>query len=231
MSIRAAMGMTRAVAGSMKKRLFGGGDGPKEKPPFGLVPGMPITVEETPFILHESQGGQLQWPGQDLVISAMGRFDLEGVQLYRFYLDQGKGFLEVAVAPNGEPFDGGTRFFQSHDEINPSSAQEWEFWLSEEDGSIGLSKFKSVKGSFLYNRVWGRGDEQVAPLSMEEQHFFPEEVEAEAAVSHQAMLYARLLEGEGNVEYALLSAVETADEAWVEISMGLDLEPTYFKGG
>ncbi|MFY8106164.1 MAG: DUF2491 family protein [Elstera sp.] len=129
-------------------------------------------------------------------------------------------FVEVAMTAQGAPEN--ARYFAKIDEVFPANADEWAFWLAEEDGMIGWPEFQT-KAGHTYARQWLPGDNRIAPRRLTETREQPDGV-MERTVS--AMLYARdtgLKAPAPAAEYLLVFASETPDEAWVELYLGIDL--------
>ncbi len=131
-----------------------------------------------------------------------------------------QSFVEVALSAQGQPDN--ARYFAKIDEIFPADADEWAFWLAEEDGMIGWPEFQT-KAGHTYARQWLPGERRIAPRRLTETRETPDGV-MERTVS--AMLYARdtgLKAPAPEAEYLLVFASETPDEAWVELYLGIDL--------
>jgi len=129
-------------------------------------------------------------------------------------------FVEVAMTAQGAPEN--ARYFAKIDEVYPADADEWAFWLAEEDGMIGWPEFQT-KAGHTYARQWLPGERRVAPRRLTETREQPDGV-MERTLS--AMLYARdtgLKAPAPEAEYLLVFASETPDEAWVELYLGIDL--------
>ncbi len=132
-------------------------------------------------------------------------------------------FVEVAMTAQGAPEN--ARYFAKIDEVFPADADEWAFWLGEEDGMIGWPEFQT-KAGHTYARQWLPGERRIAPRRLTETREQPDGV-MERTVS--AMLYARdtgLAAPAPAAEYLLVFAAETPDEAWVELYLGIDLPPS-----
>lgn len=129
-------------------------------------------------------------------------------------------FVEVALAANGQPE--GARYFGKIDEVYPADADEWAFWLAEEDGMIGWPEFQTKSGH-TYSRQWLPGDRRIAPRRLTE---LRERADGVMERTISAMLYARDTGQKSpapETEYLLVFASETPEEAWVELYLGIDL--------
>ena len=116
------------------------------------------------------------------------------------------------------------RYFTLLDQITPATRDEWGFWLDARDGMIGWPQFETKDGK-TYDRVWTPGGGRVAPRQQIETVR-----DATGTIERrlQAMLYGvgtGLAPPAPQVEYVLVCAVEQADEAWIEVHAGIDINP------
>ncbi len=242
MSIRSSFNLAMKVAelkaGEVADKFRERPAGTDRTRPYGMVLGGMLAFEETPFILMGSKGLQVTRPEGQLLVQAHGSFSIQGERIHRFYLSDGKSFLQAASDAQGREVPGELRLFQQYDEIHPATEEEWDFWLAEEDGYIGYPLFQTADERFVYSRLWSPGEYRVDPVQFTEQVRGDSQSGQTVTESHQAMLYARYApepaEGEppsveAVTELMLVSAVESPGEAWVEIHVGLDLDPTYLR--
>ena len=104
----------------------------------------------------------------------------------------------------------------------PPNPGEWAFWLDAAEGAIGWPAFQTKDGK-VYIRVWAHGNARVAPRVLSESL-----TNATGTTSRvrQAMLYAAPTGAAAPApptEYILVAAAEQADQAWVEIYAGIDV--------
>ncbi len=194
--------------------------------PLGLHIGGKIELDETGFLLH-GDALKFGFPGKTQLIRAYGHIKLNGPVAHRFYLESEsdeQSMLELVVGPEGNLEE--TRLFSSLDTIYPADNDEWDFWLSSVDGSIGLSQFETRDGT-LYDRAWSDSDAPyVPPVEFAENVFLDSHGQDQAQVQHAAMLYGRWVsEADDFAEYTLLSAEEHQDGACVHILVGIDFNP------
>jgi len=209
-----------------------------ENLPLGLrVNGM-IEVDEVDFIL----GGpdlKVKQPKSSEIILSYGRFVIGSSTVHRCYFSSGDIPYMLQIVVDGQ--QGALeecKLFMAHDEIYP---QDWDFWLSEKDGYIGLSVFQ-IKDGTLYWRVWENDDAQVVvqqdsqgepithipPVQFIETMYYDAYGERTETLKHDAMLYGRHVNQEVD-EYLLISAVNERDGASVQIWLGLELSPSALK--
>lgn len=185
--------------------------------------GMVLPVDPTPFLL--AQGLTKVMPPDDsgmISIEAVGLLRYGGVLLHRLYLPGGKAFFQLHLNADGRPDE--CRYFSVLDEINPADQQEWAFWLDSGEGLIGWPTFQTKDGQ-VYSRVWGPGQTRIAPRQIEETRQLVDHTEQRQM---QSMLYGGQSGGAPpapQTEYILVSAVEAAGQAWIEIDAGIDINP------
>ncbi len=119
------------------------------------------------------------------------------------------------------------RWFVNIDEVFPSSTEEWDFWLSDDDGSIGIQQFQMKDGS-LFDRLGGaREDSIVEPVCFDERLVLNRFDDTETKfIEHRSMLYGREVGDDVCPcdEYVLLSACSERDGSCVSIDVGVDLD-------
>ena len=115
---------------------------------------------------------------------------------------------------------------------------DWDFWLNENTGYIGYSVFDTPDKTRYY-RVWenpgaekvvegGEGGERITrvpPVDFSETLYFDSNGKKTEIVKHSAMLYGR--HANDNVdEYLLVGLSEYADTSFVQVLVGLELNPS-----
>ena len=186
--------------------------------------GMSFTADPTPFIL--AQGATKVAPlGADpsglVTVMGVGVQQQGAATLHRLYLGEDR-FFQLHLDTLGHPDE--CRYFTKVDEVNPASPEEWDFWLADEDGSIGLPEFQTKDGK-LYSRVWAPGSTRIPPITCTEQL---ETERGRFAVKHEAMLYAAppgLAPPAPAQEYILVSADSEGESGAIDIYAGIDVNP------
>jgi hypothetical protein len=185
---------------------------------------MTIPVDPTPFILAANvthvRGLEDATASGLVSVEAVGEVSTDEVRWHRLYLPGGQCFFQVHLDAEGQPDE--CRYFSLFDEVVPSSPEEWAFWLDAAEGVIGWPEFQTKDGK-VYARVWAHGNARVAPRVLTEAL-----TNATGTTSRvrQAMLYAAPTEAAAPApptEYMLVAAAEHADQAWVEIFAGIDV--------
>jgi hypothetical protein len=186
--------------------------------------GMTVPVDPAPFILAANVT-QVQAPADAtasglISVEAVGEVTADEVRWHRLYLPGGQCFFQVHLDAAGQPDE--CRYFSLLDEVVPSSQEEWAFWLDAAEGAIGWPEFQTKDGK-VYTRVWAHGDARVAPRVLSESL-----TNATGTTSRvrQAMFYAAPTGAAAPApptEYMLVAAAEQADQAWVEIFAGIDM--------
>ena len=194
--------------------------------PLQIHLGSSLVLDQTPFLIHGDAITQPQ-PGAESLVFAYGRMDLGESVAHRFYLESAadpeqKSVLQVVEGDGIEE----CRLFASLDEVYPESADEWAFWIGDEDGYIGLPAFEDKQGR-LYDRVWGDGEGRMAPNEFTETLYLDRFGEKTASVAHASMLYGRWIDEESEMaEYILASREEHTDgSALIQLSTGIDVIP------
>lgn len=187
--------------------------------------GMTLALDPTPFILSGS-AIKLQQPegsgsGQ-VSVGAVGRVVSGRTELVRLYLPDGRSLVQLHLDAAGDPDE--CRLFGTIDEITPADSEEWSAWLDDDEGMIGWPEFQTKDGK-TYFRVWVPGDSRVSPSQFTETI---EDLSGARTVQSQVMLYAAatgVAEPGPPTEYILVSALEDAGRARVEIRAGIDINP------
>ncbi len=185
--------------------------------------GMVLPVDPAPFLL--AAGLTKIQPPEDtgtISVETVGLLRYGDVLLHRLYLPGGKAFFQLHLDPDGRPDE--CRYFTVIDEVTPADRQEWSFWLDPSQGVIGWGSFQTKDGK-TYGRVWAPGEGRIAPRQIEETLQHLDRVEQRQM---HAMLYGAPSGGTPpapETEYILVSAIEIAGQAWVEIDAGIDINP------
>jgi hypothetical protein len=183
--------------------------------------GMTIKLDPTPFLLA---AGATHLPGppamETVSVTEVGRIEADG--LVRLYLPDGGAMMQLHLGAANEPDE--CRYFAPIDQITPADEAEWGVWLDPREGMIGWPEFQTKDGK-VYVRIWSPGSARTQPRLLVEQI---EGVGKGRAVQSQAMLYGAptdLPAPAPPMEYILVSAVEDAGQAWVEVRAGIDINP------
>ena len=204
--------------------------------PLGLHLDALIELDQTLFILAGDGQLKLAFPGIRNVVAAMGYMRLDQWIVRHFYLHserdaEEQSVLRIVTEGDKNPAVTECRLFRSLDEVYPASNEEWDFWLSEQDGSIGLAQFQTQDGT-LYDRLWDADNPaRIAPYLFQEKIYLDRYGTQIKSVSHQSMVYGRQAVADPLVnEYILLSLEEeNFNEARINILVGIDLEPRAIK--
>jgi hypothetical protein len=185
--------------------------------------GMTMPVDPSPFLLAAGLTKVQPPEGSGMIsVEVVGLLRDDAVLLHRLYLPGGKTFFQLHLGADGRPDE--CRYFSRLDEVTPADGQEWGAWLDPTEGMIGWPSFQTKDGK-IYGRVWAPSDSRVAPRKMEETLQLVDHVEQRQL---QAMLYGGATSGAPpapETEYILVSAIEAAGQAWVQIDAGIDVNP------
>jgi hypothetical protein len=108
--------------------------------------------------------------------------------------------------------------------VTPATAEDWAFWLDPAQGMIGWTEFQTKDG-VLYGRVWAAGSARVPPRQQIETL---QDISGTSSRKLQAMLYGRptgIKSPAPATEYILVEAVEQDGSAWIDIHVGIDINP------
>jgi hypothetical protein len=205
--------------------------------PLGLRINAIVDVPQVDFIL----GGdalKIKYPGSGSIVVSYGTFPMGKSMVHRFYLGSTEHVYMLQVVTDQKKAVEECKLFMSYDELYP---EDWDFWLSERDGYIGLDLFQTKDGA-RYDRVWQNPDARVIveqdehgnqlaripPVEILETVYADPYGEQTETVKYDSMLYGRHLNDSVD-EYLLVSAVSEKDGASVQIMTGIPLEPTTIK--
>jgi hypothetical protein len=187
---------------------------------------MTITLDPTPFLLAQgvTKVPVPQATGGDLLVSvaAVGTLHDGAATLYRLYLPDRRGFFQLHLDAAGHPDE--CRYFGLLDEVNPSNADEWAFWIDPAEGMIGWPEFQTKDGK-TYARAWAPGQTRIPPREVTEERV---ELSGTRPVKHAVMLYAAptgAADPAPATEYILVETVEDGANAWIEVLAGIDVNP------
>ncbi len=185
--------------------------------------GMTMPVDPSPFLLAAGLTKVQPPEGSGMIsVEVVGLLREGGVLLHRLYLPGGKAFFQLHLGADGQPDE--CRYFSRLDEVTPADNQEWGLWLDPAEGMIGWPSFQTKDGK-MYGRVWAPGNSRVPPRKMEETLQYVDHTEQRQL---QIMLYGGPTGGAPpapQTEYILVSAIEAAGQAWIEIDAGIDINP------
>lgn len=185
--------------------------------------GMTMPVDPSPFLLAAGLTKVQPPEGSGMIsVEVVGLLRDGAVLLHRLYLPGGKTFFQLHLGADGQPDE--CRYFSRLDEVTPADGQEWGAWLDPAEGMIGWPSFQTKDGK-TYGRVWAPSDSRVPPRTMEETLQLVDHVEQR---QQQMMLYGGATGGAPpapETEYVLVSAIDASGQAWVEIDVGIDINP------
>jgi hypothetical protein len=185
--------------------------------------GMVMEPDPTPFVLAAG-ATKVQDPtgGEKLVVSAVSSLQSGAVSLTRLHLGDSGAFLQLAVSAAGQVEE--CRFFTLLDREAPPDEETWDVWLNPAQGLVGWPQFQTLDGQ-LYDRVWSPGLSRIEPIAFDTTITT---LDGKLSLETRAMLYARptgLAEPAPQTEYLMVGVVEDRDQAWVDLHVGIDLNP------
>lgn len=194
-----------------------------EKSPFRL--GQTVALDPSAFLLA-GDAVKVSLPddvGADGLTSAQSVAVLTSRSdtLHRLYVAD-DCYLQIHLDSTGRPDE--CRFFRVLDELEPADKAEWGEWLDEGNGMLGLPEFRTPDGT-AYLRAWASGTKRVEPIAFSETM---ESTDGYETGDYRMMLYRRdtgLKDPAPEVEYLLVSVIESGGEAWIEVATGIDVNP------
>ncbi|MCX5862696.1 MAG: DUF2491 family protein [Desulfomonile sp.] len=205
--------------------------------PLGIRFNGILEIPEVDFIL----GGidlKIKRPDSAEVVTSYGTFTVGGSTVHRFYMLSSETIYLLQIVSDARQTIEECKFFMAYDEIYP---EDWDFWLSEKDGYIGLGIFQTKDGT-QYFRVWENQDAEsvveeddpgnrltrIPPVQFIETIYMDPYGEKTETVKYDSMLYGRRV-NDAVDEYLLLSAVNETSGASVQIMVGIELEQASIK--
>ena len=185
--------------------------------------GMTFPVDPTPFVLAAVNTKVTGIDGEMVSVEAVGLLMDGNIPLHRLYLPGRTGFFQLHLDRDGQPDE--CRYFSRLDEISPASQDEWGVWLDPAQGLIGWPQFQTKDGK-TYDRVWAAGGARVPPRDLAETI---QDLSGTSSRVLRAMLYGAptgALPPAPQTEYVLVAAVEDRGQAWVEVYVGIDINPS-----
>ncbi|KAA5608032.1 DUF2491 family protein [Rhodovastum atsumiense] len=212
----------RAAGGTTGTGATAGRPPPPGSAEAGFRVGMTFPIDPSPFLLAGSATKVQAPPGGMTNVEAVGTLRGAGVVLHRLYLPGRQGFFQVHTDAAGAIDE--CRYFSLLDEVTPADAREWGVWLDPAEGMIGWPAFQTRDGK-TYGRAWVPGGGRVSPQMLDET---VQALDGTAQRRLQAMLYAAptgAAPPAPPTEFVMVAAIQAADQAWVEIHAGIDVNP------
>ena len=184
---------------------------------------MTFPADPSPFLLAAGVT-KVKPPDTNGMVSveALGLITNGGASLHRLYLPGREAFFMLHLRLDGTLDE--CLYFTVLDQIMPASRDEWGFWLDPAQGTIGWPQFQTKDGK-LYDRLWAPGSSRVQPIQQVETM---QDTGGTTERKIQAMLYGAHTGANPptpEVEYVLVCAVERGNEAWIEVWVGIDINP------
>jgi hypothetical protein len=185
--------------------------------------GQTIPLDPAPFLLAAGVTKVQPPPGGAMIsVEAVGLLEDAGALLHRLYLPGRTSFFQLHLGSDGSPDE--CRYFSLLDQVQPADQAEWGQWLDPAQGMIGWPAFQTKDGQ-TYERAWAPGQARIAPRQQTETL---QALGGQSQRNLQAMLYAKPTGAAPPApqgEYVLVAAIEDAGQAWVEILVGIDVNP------
>jgi hypothetical protein len=217
--------------------------------PLGLHQGSVVTLPEVDLALAEADGSICPPPKGTMVVSAVGKYSLFNMDVYHCYFGYQGTYVQLVTKPGSQTVEQ-ARYWNLRSEIQPTSQEDWEFWLGswqkdehgefvrdshgiaikKEDGLIGFPQFQvDTNPPIIYDREWNPGTASVNPIKITEKVL--DVTGQEHYIKHEAMEYSRKLsaDADSKVESLLASVVEDDSGASINVFIGIPLDHTAIK--
>ena len=208
--------------------------------PLGLRFNCLVEIPEVDFILSGDEL-EIKHPGAANSVISYGNFPVGDSLVHRFYLNHPDHVYMLQVITDSRKIVEEAKLFMSYDEVFPQDGESWDFWLSDQDGYIGLNVFDSKVGKRYY-RVWENPDamkvleqdasgnqiNRIPPLSFLENLRMDPYGKNSETIKYDSMLYGRHVSDNVD-EYLMLSATQESDGASIQIMVGIPMEPASIK--
>jgi hypothetical protein len=205
--------------------------------PMGLRIGSMVNITSADAILAGDQL-KIKIPPQDMMVMAYGKFAVGPYAGHRFYMSSDSGelyTLQIVTDEKGKITE--CKLFSLHDEFPETN---WDFWLSDRDGYIGLSAF-DLKDGTRYLRAWENDLDEIVidsndsgqithipPVKYSETVYTDPFGIEKRQIDYDSMMYGRDVTTDIQ-EYMMVSAAQEPGSATVQIIIGLMMEPASIK--
>lgn len=199
--------------------------------PLDMHPGSLVTIPEIDLVLAESEGSILPKITGNQTVTAMGQYQLFGLDVFHSYLSQDGAFIRT-VAKGDKVME--CAIFVRRDRIEPQSEEDWAFWLGHyhdgdfaEAGLIGWPQFQvDDPEKIIYDRSWNPSVSGIKPITFMET--VTHKSELREMVNHEAMEYSRRLSTD-IVETIFVTLAHSGNQASVDIYVGIPLNVNNLK--
>lgn len=222
------------ILGAMAKQRVAAASAPRAarpvrtRAPLGLHQESAVEFSPVAQVLVAAAGGMMPEFEHNQFVTAVGRFQMFGFDVFRSYLSDGRSFIQT-VADRADPARAvECRLYVTHHQAVPAAEAEWNFLLAEADGYIGYPMFQlDAPGGqqVQYPRLWSPGPSRIEPVVSHETLVHASG--ATSRVEHRSMQYARRLGGGSETdlsEYLVAAAVISDEGATFDVFLGLDLD-------
>lgn len=206
--------------------------------PLGVRVGGMVSINSPDFILADGKL-KIRGPQEDLYVTSYGQFFASGYKGHRFYMSAGDTLYMLQIMVDEKDQIDECKLFTLLDEIMPP---DWDFWLNDNNGSIGLSEFDLPDGTKYY-RAWENEMEQkvvcdqvgqattinhIPPVEIRESVYMDPYGDRVESIDHMTMLYGRVVV-EGIDEYLFVEVFNQNNKASVQVTVGIPLGITDIK--
>lgn len=209
--------------------------------PMNLSHGSVVVLPDVDLVVATADGSLVTTPSKSLVVSQIGEYRLWNLTVYHCYFADTDSYLELVTEDRVNPLS--TRYFTHRDTVQPSSTDEWGFWLGvyqrddagqivydsngqaiiAEGGLIGWLTFQ-IDGppAIEYKREWFTNQSEWSqPVQFKEKVF--DKNGSYTVIPHDCMEYSRQL-STNQFEFLRVTALEKNDDSKISIYVGLTID-------
>lgn len=198
-------------------------DLPKIKLPFGLRLGGVIDINTT-FFIFNSDKTKMKDPGNKLYIEAISRYDRADCNIYNLYVESAAGDDYVLQTDFDVDFKFcASKLFQQTHEIFPQTLEELNMWEHE---LIGDEYIKLPDGT-EYDREWEPEHKGHLNGYKLRERLYSKSFDSYNELRRLMMLYGRVIDD--TKEYLLASSIRSAEKNFIDVMVGISLNPEEVK--
>ena len=188
-----------------------------------VQPGMKLTIDPTLFIIG-GESLKTPMPPAESVVNSLRTATTDNINWYRIYTPQ--GFIQINLQDNGVIEE--CRYFTNLDSVYPGNTDEWDFWLGENTGYIGLNSFQTKDGT-LWTRLYGNESQhRILPLEIKETVLRDLEKTPKSIIYDSMVYWKSTGVKTPEFEYLMVNHENVNDSHSIQLYTGVDINPESF---